>query len=371
MNLNETLRSATFRIGRSVTFKLLTICVLILILLIPVSMVRSLIRERDWRQEKVVNEINAKWGAAQTLSGPILSVPYHKVILDEKGKQIRVTRYLHLLPDALTVTGEVTPHVRYRGIYQAVLYQSRLVIEGRFPQSLANDNRIPDGELLWEDAFLAIGISDMRGIRERIEGTFGGRSLSMEPGMATRDVLKSGVSAAVDLSATPSQNGFRFVLNLNGSERLDFIPVGRTNQVSLHSAWPDPSFSGAFLPVERDVTTSGFTAQWNVLHLNRNYPQSWTGGGQNLAESAFGVSLFTPVDIYQKTMRTAKYALMFIVFAFMAFFLAEVMHRQRVHPIQYLLVGLAIIIFYALLLSISEQTTFGLAYLIASVAVIG
>jgi inner membrane protein len=370
MNMNETIKTTTTRIGRSVTLKLVTVCVLILVLLIPVSMVQSLIREREWRQQEVVDEINAKWGRVQTIAGPILSIPYYWTVADKTGKPIRVTRYLHVLPDSVRVEATVTPQVRYRGIYQAVLYHTRLVIDGRFPHPTVDGTRVPVDGMLWESAFVAIGITDMRGIRKAIEGTFDGRALSLEPGVENADVLAAGVSGAVGLNAKMPGHPFRFVLELNGSQALSFVPVGRTTTVTATSSWPDPSFTGAFLPVERTVSPTGFTARWNVLHLNRNYPQSWTGSGHKLDDSAFGVRLFTPVDVYQKTMRTAKYALMFIVFAFMAFFLSEIMVRRRVHPVQYLLVGLAIILFYTLLLSVSEHTAFGTAYLVASSAVL-
>lgn len=370
MNTPETIKTTATRIGRSATFKLVTICALILVLLIPVSMVQSLIREREWRQQGVVDEINSKWGQAQTIAGPIISIPYKKAIEYKKGKPTHVTRYLHLLPDALRLESSITPHVRYRGIYQAALYQTQLTIEGRFPHPTIDNARIPAEDIMWDNAFVALGISDMRGIREPIQGTFDGRSLSIEPGVETADVVAAGVSAPVALEDSTPGHDFRFVLNLNGSQQLSFIPVGRTTSVAARSSWPDPSFTGAFLPVERTVSEAGFTARWNVLHLNRNYPQSWSGNGFNLEDSAFGVRLFSPVDVYQKSMRTAKYALMFIVFAFMAFFLSEVMHRLRVHPLQYLLIGLAIVIFYTLLLSISEHTAFGAAYLIASTAVL-
>jgi inner membrane protein len=370
MSIHEILSSIVHRIGRSLTVKLITIGILIMVLLIPVSMVQSLIREREWRQEQVVDEINGKWGGTQTVAGPILTIPYSQTLLNEKKMPVQVTRYLHLLPDTLIVDGSVAPQVRYRGIFQAVLYGSQLSITGHFQHPTIDAERLTASRIHWDRAFMAIGISDMRGIRDGIAGRFGNRPLVVEPGVETDDVLASGVSAAVALDDADSGYDFQLELHLNGSQALNFIPVGRESRVSIQSDWPDPSFSGAFLPVERKVSDTGFTARWNVLHLNRNFPQSWTGDGHAIQDAAFGVRLYTPVDVYQKSMRTAKYALMFIVFAFMAFFLSEVMARQRVHPVQYLLVGLAIIIFYALLLSISEQASFGLAYLVAAAAVV-
>ena len=366
-----TLHDTATRISRSITVKLITIGILILVLLIPVSMVTSLIHEREWRQREVVNEINAKWGLEQVVGGPILTIPYGQTLTDEKGKQTRVTRFAHVLPDDLQIIGRVSPHMRYRGIYQAVLYDTQLKIQGHFSRPMAAELNIPETDILWADAFIAIGISDMRGIKAGIEGKFNGQPLDLEPGIKSRDVLTAGVSAPVNLTEGKSNYPFQFNMLLNGSQALSFLPVGRTNQVTISSSWPDPSFSGAFLPVERTVSQKGFTARWNVLHLNRNYPQQWTGASYTLDDSVFGVQLFSPVDVYQKTMRCAKYALLFIVFAFMAFFLSETMHRRQVHPFQYLLVGLAILIFYTLLLSISEHLNFDWAYLIASMAVVG
>ena len=210
----------------------------------------------------------------------------------------------------------------------------------------------------------------MRGIKDRIDAAFNGTSLSMEPGVETAQVIKAGVSADIRLDGTQKSYPFHFTFNLNGSRQIQFAPVGKVTTVTAHSTWKDPSFGGAFLPVEREVNEQGFTAKWKVLHLNRNYPQHWKGGGHDLSSSTFGVKLFNPVDIYQKTTRTAKYALMFIVFTFLAFLISEVMNRLRVHPVQYLLIGLAIIIFYTLLLSISEHINFAVAYLISSGAVV-
>jgi inner membrane protein len=370
MSATDAIRETSRRIGRSATFKLVTICILILVLLIPASMVKSLIYERQGRKEGVINEINEKWGEAQTLIGPVISIPYLEHFKDDKGKTTTVTRYLHYLPDNVHIESRITPQVRYRGIYKAVLYNTRLSINGSFPQAPIGDLRLTPEDILWSGAFISLGISDMRGIKERISATFDADSLSMEPGVETADVIKSGVSAGIKLDNAHNAYPFHFDLDLNGSRNISFCPVGKVTTVTAVSNWKDPSFEGAFLPLERKVGEQGFSAKWKVLHLNRNYPQYWKGGGHELSDSAFGVRLFSPVDIYQKSMRTAKYALMFIVFTFMAFFISEVMNRLRVHPLQYLLIGLAIIVFYSLLLSISEQINFGAAYLISAAAVI-
>jgi len=370
MQTGDAIKETTRRIGRSATFKLVTICGLILLLLIPASMVKSLIWERDNRKQGVINEINHKWGEAQTLIGPVLTVPYLVHLEDKKGKVTMVTRYLHLLPDHINIKSRINPEVRYRGIYEAVLYNTTLSMDGSFPPVPVEDLRIAPEHIVWTGAFISIGISDMRGIKESIHATLDGQQLAMEPGIETADVIQSGVSAGIQIDAAKKTRPFRFDINLNGSQQIHFSPVGKVTTVTARSEWSDPSFGGAFLPAERSVTEEGFTAKWRILHLNRNYPQAWKGGGHDLSQSTFGVTLFSPVDIYQKSMRTAKYALMFIVFTFMAFYISEVMNKLRVHPVQYLLIGLGIIIFYTLLLSISEQINFGAAYLISAGAVI-
>jgi inner membrane protein len=370
VSATDAIRETSRRLGRSATFKLVAICILILLLLIPASMVTSLIYERQGRKEGVIDEINQKWGEAQTLIGPVISIPYLEHFKDDKGKTITVTRYLHYLPDNVHIDSRITPHVRYRGIYKAVLYSTTLSVNGSFPQAPIDELRLAPEDILWQDAFISLGISDMRGIRERISAAFDGNSLSMEPGVETADVIKSGASAGIKLEKTHQSYPFHFDLDLNGSRNISFCPVGKVTTVTAASKWKDPSFDGAFLPFERQVGEQGFSAKWKVLHLNRNYPQYWKGGGHDLSRSAFGVRLFSPVNIYQKSLRTAKYALMFIVFSFMAFFISEIMNHLRVHPLQYLLIGLAIIVFYSLLLSISEQINFGAAYLISAAAVI-
>jgi inner membrane protein len=159
-------------------------------------------------------------------------------------------------------------------------------------------------------------------------------------------------------------------LNINGSESINFIPVGKQTNVDLDSDWANPSFEGSFLPNTRDINETGFNASWKVLHLNRSYPQQWIGTKYNIDESSFGVKLLLPVDHYQKSLRSVKYAIMFISLTFLIFFFTEILNKKRIHPIQYLLVGLGLSVFYTLLVSLSEQINFNLAYLLASLSII-
>ena len=193
----------------------------------------------------------------------------------------------------------------------------------------------------------------------------------MAPGTGPYGLVDAGISAAVRIRDDKAPHHFTFRLGLNGSREIGFTPVGKTTTVSIASDWQDPSFTGAFLPTERQIGETGFSARWQILHLNRNYPQYWKGRLHDMAGSDFGVKFFRPVDIYQKVMRTIKYALLFTVFTFYALFITETLNHLRIHPVQYLLTGFAIIIFYALLLALSEHTGFNVAYLVASLAVIG
>jgi len=359
-------------IRQSVTVKMLIVGFLILILLIPASMVKSLIRERQYRSHEAAAEIAEKWGRAQTLIGPVLSIPYRKYYTQKDGTRRFTTEVAHFLPKSLNVDGELNPEIRYRGIYKAVLYNAVMQLNGSFqrPDFAALD--INDNDVQWDRAVFALGISDMTGIKEAITPEIGRARVSMNPGVENQDVLSSGVSVRLPRGISRQANiPFSLKLNINGSSRIEFAPVGEVTTVKLKSNWKSPSFDGSFLPVERKINKDGFSANWKVLHLNRNYPQAWIGKRKNIDDSAFGVKLFVAADVYQQATRTAKYAVLFIVLTFTTFFFSEIIDRRRLHPIQYLLIGFAVVIFYSLLIALSEHIRFGLAYLVGSVSVVG
>ena len=356
-------------IRRSITLKIFSIGFLILVLLIPASMIKNLIRERESRRDSVVMEISEKWGESQTITGPFISVPYKTFFKDDEGKTRSNLNYLHILPERLDISGVISPEVRYRSLFEAVLYNVRLNVKGNFKLPPLNQLNIDTKNILWDKASLSLGISDMRGIKDRITFTFNQTGYDASPGLKTTDLASAGVSTLIKPLTANEANDFSFDLNLNGSEQLSFIPVGETNSVRISSGWPSPSFNGAFLPVTREVAEDGFTADWKVLHLNRNYPQFWQNAQYNVSSSAFGTKLILTADIYQKSTRLAKYAIMFLVFTFAAFFFSEIINRQRIHPIQYILIGLAILIFYTLVLSLSEYIHFNYAYILSALSV--
>ena len=370
MHAHSDSKSTWHRIGSSATIKLLAISALALALLIPSSMVKALILERMTRKAEVTGEINSKWGRQQTIVGPVLSIPFKVHIENQTGQRVTTTDYFHLLPDSIDIKAKVSPEARYRSIYQSILYSSQLTIDCKFPDLPVEALRIDPDDIIWSGAAVWIGISDLRGISAPVQGTHNGQTITMEPGTEPYGLADSGIRAAVQLPKTDASHNFSFLLSLNGSRQIDFTPVGKTTTVALSSNWKNPSFVGAFLPTERHIEDNGFTAEWQILHLNRNYPQYWKGNMHNLTGSDFGVKFFNPVDIYQKSMRTVKYALLFTVFTFYALFITETLNRLRIHPVQYLFTGFAIIIFYALLLALSEHIGFNAAYLIAALGVI-
>ncbi len=354
---------------QSVTFKLIIIGLLILIMLIPGAMIRNLISEREQTQVDVISEIGSKWGYGQTVNGPVLSIPYYHYI-EQDDKQYREIRFAHFLPGELVVDADITPEIRYRGIYKTVVYNTVLKISGSFDFPDTDKLKIERSSVLMDDALLQVGITDMRGIQQVLPFEWNQQELEVEPGIPTGDISGSGFHVKISLEER-DRFDFQFELNLNGSDHLYFVPVGKSTNIRMKSSWRHPRFDGAFLPDKRDISDDGFEASWNVLHLNRNYPQSWKGSAYHTEESAFGCFLILPVDQYQKTMRSAKYAIMFIALTFMIFFFVEILNRRRIHPVQYLLVGLSISIFYVLLLSLGEQIGFNLSYLISGVAIVG
>ncbi len=353
----------------SLSFKLIVVGILILLMLIPAAMIRGLIREREQMQMDVITEIGSKWGMGQTLTGPVLSIPYYAFIEGDE-KTYREVRFAHFLPEFLTMEVSIEPEIRYRGIYKTVVYRSVLKIQGSFLQPDPGELKIEDGNVLFGDAFLQVGVSDMRGIRENLPVRWNEETFEAESGIPSKDISPSGFHVKIPVQGAGKYD-FRFDMVLNGSEYLYFVPAGKITEVRMESGWEHPKFDGAFLPDKREVDPTGFTASWKVLHLNRNFPQSWKGNIHCMEDSAFGAKLILPVEQYQKTMRSAKYAIMFIALTFMIFFFVEVLNKRRIHPVQYLLVGLSISIFYVLLLSLGEQIGFNLAYLVSSLGVVG
>ena len=344
------------------------------LLLIPTAMIRGLIHEREYTQQDAIREVSSKWGEEQTISGPYVSVPYFRYIKqyskrDSVYKMVQIKENIHFLPTELNINGNISPERRYRGIYEIVVYNSKLNISGVFKNIKFADLDIPLKDIQFDKATISIGIDDLRGIEEQVSLNWNDDKFLFNPGTVTKDIIESGINSSVKISKNDSSlYEFSFDLDLKGSQLLYFVPVGEITDVTMTSSWNNPSFNGAFLPDSRSISDSGFTANWNILHLNRNFPQMWIGSNRYTSDSAFGIDLLLPVDNYQKSMRSIKYAILFIVFTFIVFFFVEVLNKIFIHPVQYILVGIALIVFYTLLLSVSEHLHYNLAFIVSAIA---
>ena len=384
-------------IQESIMIKLISIGFLILILLIPSAWIEDLIFERQQRADQVIEEVADKWSNAQTISGPVLIIPYKKQeVIDhgKEGKEIReYVEKAFFLPDHLDINGKVKPQVLHRGIFDVVVYESSLGINAGFGKPDFKNLSIPEDLVLWNEAYLAFGITDLRGISDNPTFRAGDQAMVAEPsnniGVSVRKTSKQTANDYSYESPKPpfsSSNGIitkpgwknaesfsgnvNIKLNLKGSRRLDFLPAGKTTTVKLEGEWNNPSFDGEFLPATREISENGFNASWKVLHFNRPFSQQWKENNQELSGADFGVKLLIPVDQYQKSIRTSKYGVLIILLTFMALFLVEITQKVRIHPFQYILIGAALIIYYTLLLSFSEHVGYNVAYIISSMATV-
>ncbi|MBI2443718.1 MAG: cell envelope integrity protein CreD [Candidatus Magasanikbacteria bacterium] len=398
--------------SRAFTLRLLVIGFLLLIFFFPTYLVQNLIRERAGRQTEAVREVSSKWGESQVVAGPILVVPYHPygpIPIPQNPKSAGYLdpgqlRQAYFVPDQLKISGLVKTQLRSRGIYRVPLYEGDLQLAGSFTMpELAPLNLGPE-RMYWNKAYVVMGGLDLSGLRGPINLNWQSGASQFASGNKSK-IFTSEVAAPVAFTPEPNKKySFTISVPLRGSGNLFFVPVGKQTEVALQSNWTAPSFDGTFLPTSHQMDDKGFSAQWQVFDLNRTLPPSWTDTQQISLASAvqnasyqataltryydnrynrysnsankyslgeFGVRFYLPVDIYQKTTRSAKYAMAVIGLVFLIYFLVEAAARRRVNPLQYILVGLALCIFYTLLLSISEYLSFGYAYLIASTAIVG
>lgn len=350
---------------------------MILLLLIPMIMIEGLISERENTANDATDEVHQKWSGSQTVLGPVLTIPYYKFrSSDNSGNINKTLTVINILPETLEIKGDIQTENLKRGLYEIVVYNSPIEITGTFvlPDKL-NITAEKLNDMLTDEAMINIGISDLRGINEQVMMTFGEQKLTFNPGIRhsqfESSLLASGVSCQADIRPLLEKQtvSFSVKLYLKGSESLYFAPLGKTTEVALTSNSQTPSFTGAFLPTQRKVTDDGFTSRWKVMHLNRNYPQILTGDNwkDEVDKSVFGTDMLIPVQHYQKSMRSVKYAMLIILLTFVVCFFVEVLQKKQIHPLQYLLIGLALSLFYSLLISISEHMSFTTAYAISSV----
>ena len=360
--------------------RLALLALLVVLLQIPILAIAHLVHERQTRRDAAVAEVSGKWGRSQSLTGPVLSVPYR--IREERvrpdGVHVvseRIARAT-FLPEDLSVRGTLVPETRRRGIFAIPVYALDLAFEGSFAPPDVGALGLADADMDWEHAEVALGVSDVRAIQERTSLTWGGAPVEFLPGAGNLDGAAAGLHAPAKLAAAAAGRAaavrFAFPLKLHGSVGASFTPAGRQTDVRLTSTWPGPNFNGDWLPAERTVTKDGFTAHWSIPYLGRNVAQQWTSReeqGTRLAATRFGLDLVESVDAYRMTERSVKYASLFLVMTLLAVWLAEVLAGIAVHPIQSLFLCTALCLFYLLELSLAEHVGFVPAYLAASAAV--
>ncbi len=355
--------------GNKMLIKGAIILAMILLLLIPMTYIQHLVKERAERKQEVTREVSSKWAAGQTLTGPVLMIPYKYYVAQKDNKGAGYTGFAYFLPDDLKIDGQMNPEMKHRSIYEVALYRSGLKMTGHFSRPDWSKFRIDPKDIIWNEAKVLMGISDIRGIEDSIALKWNGQASVIESGLPENDMIKEGVSGGVNWGDNLKAE-FEIAINIKGAQSLAFVPLGKQTQVRIRSSWQHPSFEGGFLPVNSHIGSTGFDAMWKIPNTSRPFPQSWVNGKIELRESAFGVRLIDPADHYAKNERAAKYALLFIGLTFLVFFLAEVLQKVNIHPFQYALVGISLCIFYTLLLSLSEYIGFNKAYGIAALATV-
>ncbi len=369
--------------NRNLMLKLGVLLVLTILLMIPLLLIDGIVDERQGLRNQVLLDIARSSSHSQRLTGPLLVVPYRKTVREWRTHEKTGTRYqeereergrLYFLPERFAVDGHLTTELRSRGIYEARLYHADNRVSGAFrlPAQLGIGEDFADYR--FDPAFISLGVSDIRGIKNDLRLQLGQHSVAFAPG-SNELLLGAGVHAPLPAWDVHAEHAFEFGFDLDllGSSQLDIVPVGRETQVRLSADWPHPSFVGNFLPSERELGKDGFNARWQTSFFATNMQEvlaACEGGREcyGLANSGFGVSLVDPVDQYLKTDRAIKYALLFIGLTFAAFFLFEVLKRLSIHPVQYALVGLSMAMFYLLLVSLAEHIGFALAYGLSSTA---
>lgn len=352
--------------------KALALLVLTVLLRFPVELISGLISERNVTKEAATREVRRIAGGEQTISGPLLSI---SIVRDGPAPLLRQSvepiDALAVLPEELSIQATAELSSRYRGIFEIPVYRLRLRLEGTF--ALAGEWDLPAGSRLeLESSRLNVSVGDVRGILDDATLVWDGERHRFEAGSSS-SYLPSGISVGglPPEALSPGAHDFSIDLHLSGSGALRFLPAGGTTHVSVEGNWPDPSFIGAYLPIDRTVKESGFTATWRIPQLARPLPSAFFESrrdarlDQEMKETLFGVAFVTPVDVHRMASRAVKYDLLFVSLTFAAVLACEILFNLRLHVIQYGFLGAALTIFYLLLLSLSEKLGFGVAYLTA------
>ena len=374
--------------NRTLGSKILFIALISLVLLIPDFLIIALVGDREEAQNTTVAEISSSWSGEQLISGPIVTIPYDSISPEDSGGKVR------LLPESFNFSANVNSQTLHRGIYESVVYNSEVSLSGAISLAPLESLGIPMSAYRFKEATVTVGIGDLKGVEDISPLTLGDRSLDLEGGRNLQVYAFSRIDEIENLSDSHpgsrsagsgcmevqtgifSPDSLRYpyslTMKLRGSRSIGATPIGRHNEISISGECKSPSFTGMFLPSTREVSDGQFKASWTLNSINRDYPQAFVGSrAASITSSAAIVDMLVPVDRYQKTDRALKYAIVIVLLTFIAVLFAEIMTRQPIQLFQYLLIGLALILFYSLLLSLAEHISFGLSYLIAPVMTIG
>ncbi|CEN67000.1 TPA: cell envelope integrity protein CreD [Klebsiella pneumoniae] len=352
-------------------WKITTLIGCIVLLSLPLMMVRELINERaDYRSE-VVDAIEQSTSGSQKLAGPLIAIPITETLSRmENQKEVNYQRswVYYWLPESLAVTGKQTVESRRVGIYSGQVWHNALQIKASFdPLRLA---ALRKTNIVLGQPRLVVSVGDARGIVAIHAPEVNGNVLSVEPGLG---ISGDGAGIHMPMPALAEDNKpleIAFSLDLNGTGEFSLVPLGRNSELQLTSNWPHPGFLGSFLPTQREVSAAGYRAHWQSSWF-ANDMGSYFKDDMEIPWSrlpAFSADVMSLADQYQLTDRATKYAILLIGLTFMAFFVFESLTRRPLHPMQYLLVGLSLVLFYLVLLALSEHIGFTAAWLAASLS---
>lgn len=367
----------------SLGFRALSIALLTLLMLIPLFMVMQVVQERQVYHQGVLNEVAATWGQRQTLVGPVLVVPYVEhftnvdTVTDKDGESRVVSKDIYkdhlavLLPETLEIRADLAEEHRQRGIYDALVYNANISINGTFDHSVLLKASEGERRIQWENAYVMFGIDDPKAISNTPALLWGEDTLALEPGTGMPKLLANGFHAPLPPGeyTDGATHPFKLSLKLHGSDGLFFAPVGKNTKTRMSSAWTNPSFQGALLPNTHEINAQGFNATWEISHLVRNYPQAWVASDNqtyDLHNFTAGVSLYESSSLYTQVNRAVKYAILFVSLTFLLLFAFEIGLKRRLHTLQYVLVGGSLALFYLVLLALAEHIGFLYAYIAAS-----
>ncbi|MEZ4103833.1 MAG: cell envelope integrity protein CreD [Candidatus Paceibacterota bacterium] len=372
--MNENVNNTNDRRGdNGLTKKLLTLAILMGVAWIATQFVWGVIQDREDRQREVSAQISEQWSRPQTIAGPVLTIPVEKTSITPTGERGVSTVILTLLPQNLSYDSQVAAKLLTRGVYDTPVYTTTVSGAGNFDLSNINKEVGADSRILWDKAVVSINVSDPRGISSMFDLVLNENKYQLLPASNFSIINNSGVHAEVKIDPGQTSYPFSFDFPLKGSREISFLPLGENTDVTINSDWNTPSFIGEFLPEERSINENGFSATWKITSYGKNLPQSWIGNSATinpdvLLSKTFGVGLYQEVDFYTMVDRSTKYSILFISLTFLTFFMYEILAGLRIHPVQYLLVGLAIALFYLLLLSFAEIIGFVAAYVTAALA---